>query len=174
LGGVAMPVRAKKGMDIVLREDNVGSTMGRVCYPGISSCITITGVHPNGLIGAHITAVTTQYEVQEILMAMKTGGASTCIKFYVVGAIRQFIQWTHEGFNDRKKMSDQIKKHTNKDATVWFYDTSDNSDVHIVAENVQGQTYFRYTPNTNHRVQGDIYPNLPDLITVQPHQFIVG
>jgi hypothetical protein len=88
-----MPVRTSKfngNQSIVLFEEYVGYSQKGICYPNISSCITITGVGLGGLIGTHITVVSKIDIVDDILTEMVAYGGDSIRNCYVIGAIVPF------------------------------------------------------------------------------------
>ena len=169
-----MPLRKQNGgSDTVLREEFVGSATGRICYPGVSSCITITGVQPTGLVGAHITVISESSLIDEALLALKSGGGSSCINFYVVGAISEFKAGADVSFDKRKKIRDKIRDLINKHATVWFFDTSSQREVHIFAELDGAVPAFSFVQASGNQVAGLNFPNFAKRTDIALHQFQV-
>lgn len=169
-----MPLRTKNGgADTVLREEFVGSATGRICYPGVSSCITITGVQPTGLVGAHITVISESTLIDEALVALKSGGGSSCINFYVVGAIAEFKAEANISFDKRKKIRDKIRELVNKHATVWFFDTSSRQEVHIFAELNGTAPAFSFVQASGNHVAGYTFPSVANRTNIASHQFQV-
>ena len=159
---------------MVLREEFVGSATGRICYPGVSTCITITGLLPTGLVGVHITIATEPVLIDDALKALKSGGGSTCTTFYVVGAISEFkVQTVAPDFDKRKKIRDKIRELVNKHATVWFFDTSSLRDVHIFAELTGTTPVFSYVQTAGNPVAGENFPNIPGRTNIAAHDFQV-
>jgi hypothetical protein len=173
IGRVIMPLRTRNTtVDTVLREEYVGSSANRICYPGVSSCITITGVLPTGLVGVHITIASETPLIDEALLAMKTSGGSSCTRFYVVGAISRFKASTNNADVDkRKKIGNKIRSLVNKDASVRFFDTSFQQEAHIFVEHNGFAPTFSYAPAANNTVSGFTYPNIPNRTTINLNQF---
>lgn len=168
-----MPLRTISGSaEVVLREEFVGSAGSRICYPGVSSCITITGVLPTGLVGAHITIASEESLIDGALLALKAGGGSNCGNFYVVGAISLFKDNADASFDKRKKIRDKIRSLVNKHAQVWFFETPRNSDVHIFAELNQFVPEFSYIQTDGNTVMGSNYPNFGGRTAIAANQFI--
>lgn len=169
-----MPLRIKNGgADTVIREEYVGSSWQRMCYPGISSCISITGVSPVGLIGTHITIATEATLVDDLMQAMRSGGAASCPNFYVVGAFSQFKPRAASIINTRKKISQKIKSRINKNATVRFYDTSAHGDVHVFAEKGPLNTQFLWVASHGNIVAGFNYPVFQGRTAINPGHFVL-
>ena len=169
-----MRMKIKEGIDSnVLREDRVGSASSKICYPGVSSCISITCVSNGSLMGVHVTIATSAEELKCALdyFSLKGGGA---VNIYVVGAIREFKDKTfNKNVNTRKKLSKLLKSSVNKNATVQFYDTS-GRDLNIMAERQNGaQCNFSHIDANCPRVSGDTYPVFTDT-TGQPLQLNAG
>ena len=77
------------GNDVVVREVEVGFLGSRACFPSVSSCLTITGISPNGLRTAHITSGSRTDNLR-IASALSALNAANCSAFYVVGSARFF------------------------------------------------------------------------------------
>jgi hypothetical protein len=169
------PMRLAKGSTkVVIREEYVGSASEDICYPGISSCISITGVAPAGLVGAHITVSTELDLVDQIMQAMRTGGGSSCVSFYVIGAFVKFKSNTKTAAIDtRKKISQKIKSGINDKAVVSFYDTSGHGDVHVMAEKNGMAANFFWIAQAGHIVAGDAYPTFAGRSAINASQFMV-
>jgi hypothetical protein len=137
-----MGVKTVRGAgSIVLWEDSVGSSTQYICYPGISSCIAITGVSGGGVVGCHITVATPQSEIDQIFQLMKTAGGQGCPEFYVIGALTKFKGNTKVSeMNSRKKISSKVKAMINPNAVVKFVDiaTLGCGDAHILVEKSGG------------------------------------
>ncbi len=169
-----MPVRTKNGgPDTVLREEYVGSSTARICYPGISSCISITGILPGGVIGSHITIATEIGLVDEILQALKAGGGGNCANFYVIGAFGQFKPSAAKSINTRKKIRDKIKSNVSKNSTVRFYDSTLHGDVHVFAEKNGINTDFSWISSHGNIVVGFNYPTFAGRTAINPVQFVI-
>jgi hypothetical protein len=169
-----MPVRTISGRpDTVIREEYVGSSRERICYPGISSCIAITGVLQDGLVGAHITIASERDLVYEILQAMKVGGGGNCLNFYVIGAFTHFKPNATQAINTRKKIRDKIKSAINRNATVRFYDSSAHGDVHVFAEKNVVNTDFFWISSHGNNVQGFNYPAFVGRTPINAIQFVI-
>lgn len=168
-----MPLRPRNTtFDTVLREENVGSSNNRICYPGVSSCITITGVLPTGLVGVHVTIGTETPLIDQALLAMKISGGSRCTNFYVVGAIRNFKAQTNNADVDkRKKIKEKIQSIISKHASVRFFDTSFQQEVHIFVEHDGITPTFSYASTTGNAVTGFVYPNIANRTTINLNQF---
>src|ERR1700761_6602236 len=112
------------GRDCVIREDQTASATSLIVYPGISSCLTITGISDNGMYGAHITSFQTSTEhIDKMLKHMKGQG---CSKFLVTGAIRQFktnVSNTSPKYKTQFKISSELKRLA-PNADVRVFDTS--------------------------------------------------
>jgi hypothetical protein len=164
------------GPDAIVREEYEGEAHSRICYPGISSCISITGVKPAGeLVGAHITVATEKELIDGLLATMKSHGGNNCHYFYVIGPLqREFKPKTSvKSFNTRKKIRDLIKSTLNKNAIVKFYDTSECGDIHVFAEKNGINTDFYWIKSQGNMVMGNIYPAFTGRTAIGPNQFVV-
>lgn len=169
-----MPIRIKNGgADTVIREEYVGSSLQRICYPGISSCISITAVLPTGLIGTHITIATEANLVDDLMQAMKSGGGAGCPNFYVVGAFSQFKPRAASTINTRRKISQKIKSRVNRNAIVRFYDTSAHGEVHVFAEKGALNTQFLWIASHGNTVAGFNYPAFQGRTPINPGHFVM-
>jgi hypothetical protein len=153
--------RVPNGMEnsIVLREENVGFSAKNVCYPNISSCITITGVGSNGVVGGHLTILTTASLLGKTMQVVE-GEVKGCEACYVIGAISQFkVSVKDSEINTRKKISDSIKQKLGKQVSVLFYDTGPLGEVHIFMErNAEGACQFSYCKASVVTVSAQEYP----------------
>lgn len=148
-----------------MREDNVGSSTQNICYPGISSCIAITGASGGGMIGCHITVATPLSEIDQIFQLMKTGGGQGCPEFYVIGALTKFKGNTKVSeMNSRKKISNKVKAMINPNAVVKFVDiaTLGCGDAHILVEKSGGAAKFYFCDSGGNIVTGGTYPSIKE------------
>lgn len=144
--------------NIVLREDYVGCATTAICYPGVSSCITITCVSPSGLLGAHITVRTTPVEIAEMFQFIRAN-MSGIYAYYVVGSIRNYKDHTtNEEINERTKLQKRLKKEFNPQGLVGFFDTTPYTDVHVFAEKNGLKTTFYWIAAAGNNVAGMNYP----------------
>ena len=169
-----MPIRTKNGgPETVLREEFVGSSSARICYPGVDTCITITGVLPGGLVGTHITVATEIGLVDDLLQAMRIGGGGNCQNFYVIGRFTVFKPHATQVINTRKKISKKIKSIINKNATVRFYDSSAHGSVHVFVEkNAHYPNFFLINSHGNY-VAGYTYPTFEGRTQIDVNQFVL-
>ncbi len=105
----------------------VGRDLGadaNLCYPNISSCLTVTGLSRQGsLRGAHL-ATPFGLKKDDVTTLAKAIGAGGCDKFVVAGPIKDIKARTDEGeCNTRKDIEAQLKEFSS-DAEVRFLDTS--------------------------------------------------
>jgi hypothetical protein len=109
---------------VVIREDYVGQAPDVICYPGISSCISITCTLRGGLCGTHLTVSTEADLIDEAVTSLSTAGSRAFTSVHVVGKIGEFKQRTkHSGFRTRKKISALLRKAFNYHGQVLFCDT---------------------------------------------------
>ncbi|MCA8003341.1 hypothetical protein [Burkholderia metallica] len=161
------------GRDTVVREDSVSFSTHRVCFPSVSSCLTVTGVSSQGLHAAHIP--TGSQSGNEYLENMVDAmNASGCKTFYVIGAIKTFkSNVAGSNFNSQYNISEYLKGKASN-ATVKFFDTSDHGNVNIYVEK-QGDsvtaTYGSATEPGNH-VIGNQYPTPSTAMTIDADRFI--
>ena len=167
-----MSLKVSCGINTVLREDYVGFSHKCICYTGINSCVTITGVFPGGLVGTHITVSTKPCQVDKLLKDMRIYGGNNIQDFYVVGALKVFKKRTNMTFiNTRKKISEKIKSIINKKAKVRFYDSSDHGQVHVFAEKDSINTKFSWIHEQGNIVVGFNYPKFVGGTPINVNQF---
>jgi hypothetical protein len=159
---------------VVIREDVVGQAPRAICYPGVSSCLTITCVSPAGLSGAHLTIVTTSDLIDQALLSLKSAGSNMFSAVYAVGKIAEFKARTvDERLRTRKKMS-QLLRHTfnYRSGTIQFYDTVSNGiGVNIgVTKGLVGVDFCWQGDRT--RVSGDTMPDLAHYTPIPAHAFV--
>ena len=88
---------------VVLEEDEVGMAT-KICYKGVSTCVTVTLLSPTNLIGVHLTAYTSNEEIERKLKVMRGLGAYGS-NVYIIGPITRFKQYSQsDKFNTRKRM----------------------------------------------------------------------
>ncbi|MES9897566.1 MAG: hypothetical protein ABW148_00920 [Sedimenticola sp.] len=150
--------RRDGGQDTVLREDYVGCSAERICYPGIISCVSVTGILPGKLIGTHLTISTKIEMVDELFQAMKDDGGSGCVNFYVIGAFKHFMR-ADKAINTGQKLSNKIKSRINRNSTIKFYDTSLHRNVHVFAEKSNSVTSFYWIKSKGNTVSMFNYPD---------------
>jgi hypothetical protein len=153
----------------VIREDRVGSSIDRLCYPGVSSCISITGVSVDKMIGAHLTIGTTVPELAQFIALLAAEKTSEIMNFYVVGKIAKFKESTTiANFNTRKKMRDFLKAQLEQKANVYFCDigllVAQGANVCVFRNGAQAS--FSYIPEAGNLVVGSTYPNTVNYIEI--------
>jgi hypothetical protein len=139
LGGLRPKVKNAKllnnGQDAVIREDQIANASSSITYPGISSCLTVTGYSDQGLHGAHIPSVGTSSEhFDNMLEGMANTGSK---KFLVAGAVDIFKDNVNsEDYNTRFKISQKLKTLA-PDAEVKFFNTSKvATETHVYVNNL--------------------------------------
>lgn len=165
--------RRNGGPDTNLYEDHVGSCTMRICYPSISSCISITGVSAGGLMGTHLTCFTPIVEVDQAFQFMRIGGASGCQNFYVIGRFAMFKPNAPAEINSRKKIRNKIRATLNAHAAVHFYDTSAHGEVHVFVERVAAGVEFFRIASAGNFVPGVAYPAFAGRTEIPPGDFVV-
>lgn len=169
-----MPVQTRPHVPrSVLREDNAGSADNAICYPGISSCVTVTGVSPTGLVGVHITIASDNGEINDLMTRLRDAGGNTCLRFYVMGPFTNFKPSSEATeFNTRKKMQQKIKSIVNKNASVKFYDAPANAEAHFFAE-LDGVNARFYKSNTApNDISGYDYPDIANRTEIPQNRFV--
>lgn len=153
----------------IIREDRVGSAIDKICYPGISSCISITGVSVNGMIGAHLTISTTALELDQFITLLATEKTSAIMNFYVVGKIQKFKDYIKVAtFNTRKKMRDVLKSQLEKKANVYFCDIGLllPHGANVCASRNGSWASFSYISEVGNLVSGSTYPDTTNYISI--------
>ena len=149
-------------------EDRVAAPSTKMCYPGIKTCITITGVLPRRLIGSHLTFTTTKEDYDKFFQLMKGLGGSGCQNFYVIGNITAF---KIANKTKRKKISNMIKLGLNKNATVRFYDTSSYGDVNVQVENTGGIPNFFWIKDDGTKAEGQKWTVFDNRTAINLNEF---
>lgn len=160
------------GTNIVLREDYMGRATRAICYPGISSCISITCVSPTGLVGAHITVGTTAAEIAQMFQYFRANMAGI-YAYYVVGSIDLFKQ--HTGCTEidtRTKLKERLKREFNPKGAIAFYNTSPNGEVHVFAEKNGMKTTFYWIVAADNNVAGMNYPAFAGRTVIDDTQLV--
>jgi hypothetical protein len=119
---------------VVIWEEYVGRASNVICYPGVSSCITITCVSPAGLNGAHITMYTDDYLIENMINSLATMFSAAGSRILVIGNISMFKANTRDtGFDTRKKIAATLRESFNyRGGWIYFHDTAIHAaGVHI-------------------------------------------
>lgn len=159
-------------LPLILREDGVGASVQKICYPSISSCITITCVGTAGIAGAHLTVLTTAAQLAETIQSLRSSGIGALKVCYVIGAIRHFKTYVKEGaVNTRKKISTALECALGGPSRPLFYDTSSLGEVHVFAERVMESCHFSYCMASSVVVAGQYYPAQVNSHSIAGHLF---
>ncbi|AOI39684.1 hypothetical protein [Burkholderia oklahomensis] len=112
---------------VVVPENNIGripqGETANICYPNISSCLTVSGLSRNGsLRGGHLTTPE-GIRKDDMDTLLKAIGAQDCTKFVVAGPIEQIKARTDESaYGNRKNITAELNKLA-PNAEVGFVDT---------------------------------------------------
>jgi len=148
------------GNDVVVREDEVGFSASRACFPSVSSCLTITGVSPVGLHTAHVTSGsrTDNLRIASVLSALN---AANCSDFYVVGPLEMFTSnVAGSDFNSVSAITRSIKT-VASEADIRFVDTAPHGPVHVYVEQDSDavQILVSSSETPGNQVQANQYPD---------------
>jgi len=158
----------------VIREDVVGSARSRICYPNISSCISVTAVTRYGLAGTHISVGTKLKVVDQVFEAMRAAGAGGCREFHVVGAIARYEKIAR-AINTRLKIEQKIQSAISPDAAVRFFDTSDHGNVHVFVEQDHSAPVtlrFSWTASVGNHLIDNQYREFSPKYEIDPNEFV--
>lgn len=152
---------------VVLREEYLGQAPDVICYPGISSCISITCGSREGLCGVHLTIMTESALIDEALQILSTAGSRGFTSIHVVGKVAGFKSRTkHDSFRSRRKISALLKKVFRYRGRILFRDTADlATGVHLGVVRNSPKPAFCWTDEKGTVVSGY---TVPDMATWTP------
>lgn len=160
---------------VVIWEEYVGQAPDVICYPGVSSCITITCVSPGGLSGTHLTVGSEPELIADAINSLAGGGSGSFTDVYVVGKIDLFKRSTSDtGFNTRKKMSTRLSKAFGfRRNQILFYDTAPHATgVNIGVVRGPGGASFSWQDEKTAKVLGFAVPGFGAYTAISPASFI--
>ena len=112
-----------------IREAECRLATQEICYPGISSCMTITFVNNHLMVGIHCTVANTSDEIRDAINEIKAKIASEFSECYVIGALSVFKPNVFDKtICTRKKISNEIIKHIKILSNIKFHDTTMHAD----------------------------------------------
>lgn len=140
---------------VVLREDKTGVARDRICYPGVSSCLTITFRHENFLAGAHLTIATDKNALKDVLKEIKALNPNKPIEIIVASPFSVYkIGVSDKELNTRSKLKKIIGR-IFPDTSIRLVDTSDIRLSHILVS----KNSLEYVNESNFRVIGNHCPD---------------
>lgn len=108
----------------IIKEFCVGAAQKYIRYPGLQQCISLTGYHVCGLLGAHISPGSSAEEIDEIFQILRTGGGANYMTWYVVGQFQEHFVHTKVGWNSMTAIGKALRKQLAKNAGYYALDTS--------------------------------------------------
>ena len=108
----------------IIKEFCVGAAQKYIKYPGLQQCISLTGYHVCGLLGAHISPGSSAEEIDEIFQILRTGGGANYLTWYVVGQFQEHFVHTKVGWNSMTNIGKALRKQLAKNAAYYAFDTS--------------------------------------------------
>ncbi|AIX50837.1 hypothetical protein PSNIH1_11630 [Pantoea sp. PSNIH1] len=140
---------------MVLREDKTGVARDRICYPGVSSCLTITFRHENFLAGAHLTIATDKNALKDVLKEIKALNPNKPIEIIVASPFSVYkIGVSDKELNTRSTLKKIIGR-IFPDTSIRLVDTSDIRLSHILVS----KNSLEYVNESNFRVIGNHCPD---------------
>ncbi len=123
-----------------IRESECRLSAREICYPGVSSCISITLFNSNSMVGIHCTIANTAHEIRSVIKEIKEKTASEFNDCYVIGALSVFkYNVIDRSLSTRKKISNEINSHITIRNSIKFHDTTmhlnTGKNVHIFIKN---------------------------------------
>lgn len=140
---------------LVLREDKTGIARDHICYPGVSSCLTITFRHENFLAGTHLTIASDKKALKDILQEIKAFSPDTPVEIVVASP---FSVYKNNAFDKELNTRSKLKKIIAKmfpDTPIQMVDTSDIQSSHILVS----KNSVEYVNESNFRVIGNHCPD---------------
>jgi hypothetical protein len=123
-----------------IRESECRLVAREICYPGISSCITITLFNSDVMVGIHCTIANTANEIRDVIREVKEKIANEFNDCYVIGALSVFKYSVFDSsISTRKKISNEINSHIRIRNSIKFHDTTmhlnTGKNVHVFIKN---------------------------------------
>lgn len=123
-----------------IRESECRLAVREICYPSLSSCITITLFNNNVMVGIHCTIANTASEIRNVIKEIKEKTASEFSDCYVIGALSVFKSNVFDqSINTRKKISNEINLYIKIRNSIKFHDTTmhlhTGKNVHVFIKN---------------------------------------
>jgi len=157
-----------------IRESECRVVTREICYPAISSCISITLVNANIMVGIHCTVANTAHEIRNVMCEIKRTIAEEFTDCYVVGALPIFKSSVFDhSISTRKKISNVIRPHIKILNSIKFHDTTMhpniNKNAHIFIRNAPFS--ISYCAAVKCLVSGQIPPLSFGRQYIPSHQF---
>lgn len=140
---------------VVLREDKTGLARDRICYPGVSSCLTVTFRQQNLLAGTHLTILTDKKALKDTLKQLKALSQNKPGEIIVASPFSVYKAGVvDKELNTRSKLQKIIAK-IFPDTPVRMVDTSDIQSSHILVS----KHNVKYVNESNFSVIGNRCPD---------------
>nr|CAX67698.1 hypothetical protein Y69_0159 [Yersinia enterocolitica] len=123
-----------------IRESECRLAAREICYPGLSSCITITLFNGDIMVGIHCTIANSAHEIRDAIKEIKEKIAIEFSDCYVIGALSVFKYSVFDrSISTRKKISNEINSHVTIHNRIKFHDTTmhlnTRKNVHVFISN---------------------------------------
>ncbi|MBI3310717.1 MAG: hypothetical protein HYZ77_05525 [Serratia liquefaciens] len=140
----------------MLREEKTGLCSERICYPDVSSCLTITFRNKSSLAGVHLTVASDKKILKEALLKMRELSEKLPREIVVSAPFSTYKKHVKDDtLNTRAKLSKIIAK-TFPHAGILMHDTSDTQSSHIFVS----KNEVRHVNSADHPVIGNQYPRI--------------
>ncbi|MFN0113654.1 MAG: hypothetical protein ACKVPY_03150 [Paracoccaceae bacterium] len=159
---------------VVVREEDVGQASGMICYPGVSSCISVTCLSGHGLSGTHLTVSTEPALVDNAMQYLKgytAGGASA---LYIVGKLTEFRMKSKDArLKTAKTTALLLQGALNYRGKIRYYDTTGVGDAHIYAVKSGFGVDFFWQGERKGMVNGYEMPDIIDYTMIRANDLMV-
>lgn len=105
-------------------EYTVAAAKNRLTYPGIQQCLSVTGVRPAGLLGAHVSPGASKEEIAETFKILTKLGGKFYPTWYVVGNFEQHFTYSGVGWNTALSIAGAMRENLGQGLTYYFLDTT--------------------------------------------------
>jgi len=108
-----------------IRESECRIATKYICFQSVSSCITITLVNDNVMVGIHCTTADNASDIRKVILDVKSKIANEFSNCYIIGALPIFKTRVRDSsICTRKKIVTLIKSHINIFNEIAFHDTT--------------------------------------------------
>ncbi|MBH3428934.1 hypothetical protein [Pseudomonas alkylphenolica] len=142
--------------NLVLREDKLGICSDNICYPDISSCLTVTIRNKNSLAGIHLTVASDKQQLKDSLEEIKELIKDIPGDVIISAPFSEYKRHVKDNdLNTRAKLK-KIISNVFPHSDIQMYDTSDIQSAHVFVS----KSAIRHEDAAGKPVIGNRYPEV--------------
>lgn len=142
--------------NLVLREDKVGVCSNSICYPDVSSCLTVTLRTKNSLAGVHLTVASDKQHLKNSLEEIKKLAKDIPVEVIIGAPFSEYKKHVKDiDLNTRARLKKIISKVFPR-SDIQMYDTSDIQSAHVFVS----KSAIRHEDAAGKPVIGNRYPGV--------------